>query len=334
MAIKRLAVIGDLHLGKLDHKVDGHLGLQIHCLNKITTSIREHGLKSVVLLGDVFDKPSVTPTIVIEILRFFLKNKDLSFDWVMGNHDRTSKAEATVDILNELTTLDALPNLTIHNEPTSRGGVGFLPFPHKKPLKNTVLSFAHVDRPGARMDTGRVLSDKGEWDDKHIFVIGHIHTAQTVGKKSHYTGAPWQLSFGEQGPKHWAIVSFDPKDPKAFRYEQQPIPPVYEMHNITVNSKKQLKGLKPHPVYYKITLDGVKLPPNFLAKNPNCEVRGFIMKRDDKAKVLVSDKAIDVKLTYKLTEFMAKKGLSEKETEWGFAFAEKALRKAGLLEAS
>lgn len=332
MPVKRMAVVGDLHLGKLQHRVDGHLALQMRGLDKIMTEVRENGLSSVVLLGDVFDRPSVSPSLVIELLRFFIRNKDLQFHWVMGNHDRTSKAEATVDILLELSTLEALPNLRIYDEPTAVKGVGFLPFPHKKPLKGTVLSFAHVDRPGARMDTGRVLSSEGEWDESHTFIIGHIHTAQRVGKRTYYTGAPWQLSFGEQGPKHWAIVTYDPKDAKAFRYEEKPINPPYRMVNLTVTSKKELKGLDPHPTYYKLTLEGVQLPPTFLVDNPNVEVRGFTVKRDETAKVLVSDKAVEVNLTYKLEEYLTKKGFSDKDVAWGVKFVDRKLREAGMLE--
>jgi hypothetical protein len=95
-----------------------------------------------------------------------------------------------------------------------------------------------------------------------------------------------------------------------------------------------LKGLKPHPTYYKLTLDGVTLPPTFLAEHPNVEVRGFTVKRDEKAKVLVSDKAIEVNLTYKLPDFLTRKGFSEDEIKWGVDFVEKKLRKAGLLEAA
>lgn len=323
----RVAVWGDLHLGKLSHKVENHLELQFLCLNKMMKEVKEHGLKRVVLLGDVFDKPSVTPSIVIELIRFFLNNKEIVFDWVMGNHDRTSKAEATVDIINELATLKALPNLTIYEKPTAIDGLGFLPYPHKKPLKDTVLSFAHVDRPGARMDTGRIISEKGKWNEDHFFVIGHIHTAQKVGKRSYYTGSPFQLSFGEKVDKHWAIVSYDKKDASAFSYKKIPIPPVYELINLTISSKKQLKEIKPHPKYYKITIgEGIKLPPNFLIENPNVELRGFQVKHDKDSKVLVSDQAIQVNVTYKLEEYLDKKGLTTEEKEWCIKIVNKKIK--------
>ena len=329
--MKRFGVIGDLHLGKLNHRLEDYMALQFKTLDNIIKRIRENGLTEVVLLGDVFDSPFVNPAIIIRLIRFFRTYSDIKWTWVEGNHDRTAQIESSIDVMNELSELEALPNLRIITKPTKDGIIGFLPYPHKKPLKGTQMSIAHVDRPGARRDNGSLTKAAGEWDEDHHFVIGHIHTAQKIGK-TYYTGSPYQLSFGEGTEKHWATVTIDGnKKGATFDYKRIPIVNEYELVNLHITTKKQLKklSLKPHPTYYKIVFDGVDVPDNFLVDHPNCFIENMAIARtsieDALASIEKSGEIIVINPTYKLPEWLTDEGFSEDEVAWVVAEVESVM---------
>lgn len=325
MASHKWGVIGDLHLNKLSHKIPNHLNKQFRMLDKIMKRIQDEGITNVVLLGDVFDKPNVTPGLIIRLIMFFNKYKEQTFHWVVGNHDRTSKEEASIDILKTLSEIELLANVNLYDEPTRMGktNVGFLPYPHKNPIDGTKLSFAHIERPGSKTDSGypiKMKKGKDDWDESHTFIIGHLHTPQKI-KKTYYTGTPYQLSFGEGLKKHWGIIEFDDKGPLNFKYTRVPIRNIYNLISITVKSKKDLKQVlagDPKRDFFKLKVAAdYDLPKNFLIEHPNCFAEGIsngdTTIADSIEELKNSDQEVRVHITYKLKEYLEARGFNEKQ---------------------
>lgn len=330
MAYKREAVIGDLHLDKLARRIDNHLVLQFMVLRTILQRVRDEGIKTVILLGDVLDKPTVEVGLLMALIRFLDEYKDLEIIWIVGNHDRTSAESSQVDLIKFVAELGAMSHVRIVNKPLRRGTIGYLPYPHTKPLPNTWLSYAHVDRPGARTDSGRLMKgDSKKWREDHIYVIGHIHTAQTIGK-TYYTGAPYQLSFGEQGDKHWAIVEYHTDDPDSFKYTEIPIVPQYRLINVEVNRLRDLKVLTPPSTndYYKLRLTRrLKLPRNLLTRYPNAHLDGNIaLASPDVSDAIQHQRAAHISPTAGLASRLKTKGFGRPDIKWAHLEARKALR--------
>ena len=265
-----IAAIGDFHLDKLSDLIPNHLDLQFATLDKIMRQIKDKGIKHVVLLGDVFDTINPSDEVAIRFHNWILKHKSIQFDWVVGNHDATSLDKCRVDLAKETWAASLSGQLRIHRQPTIIDKhIGFLPYPHKQPLKGVSVNFAHVDRPGAMRDNGSKTRTTGEWDEKANFVIGHIHTAQSI-KLTHYPGAPFQLSFGEQGEKFWAHIRVNTKLKKV-KFIPVLIHPEYRLHNLVISKVEDLELLPEAPDYCKLWVEpGVTIPKRLLMEKPNC----------------------------------------------------------------
>lgn len=330
MTIKRLAVIGDLHLGKLSALIPKHLELQMRCIDEILAKVKDEGISTVVLLGDVFDKPTVNTSILNSLLTMFVKHKDLKFHWVAGNHEKTSKEKMHIDFFAYMKKLKLIRNVKVHVKSTKIGDLAFLPYPQKTPL--AFVNFAHIERPGVALDNGHVLKSKSKWPEKSNFVIGHIHTPQTVGKNTHYTGTPFQLSFGENEDKYWAIVEYDKKT-KHFLHIPVPVQKPYTLINIHIDSKKDLKTFlkykKDEPIYYKLKVNpSIKTPSNLLTANPNILVANISSKRiTQKVKTLENENdTFQVSLTHLLEDFLENQKLSKSDIKWAVKLVRKNIK--------
>lgn len=282
MSLETWAFIGDLHLGARTSLIPNHLDLQFQTLDDILQSISKHPVTDVVLLGDVLDTPQVNVAILRRLIKWLSKYKQYRWHWVCGNHDRTSNVQSSVDLVILMTEVGRASNLTLYLEPTKRGRVSFLPYPHKQPLKGTDLCIAHCDRPGARRDNGQLIKCRdNQWPEKIHFVIGHNHTAQKINRTI-YTGTPYQISVSESPKKHWGLVTFetDRKLPLNFTYRRMKIKPRYTLEKRYIEKPSQLKRLSPEGNrYYHLELaPGLEIPANFWRDNPHC-YQGSSLKR-------------------------------------------------------
>ena len=330
------AVIGDLHLGVLHRLIPNHLALQIHTLHFIMKRVVDEGIQQVVLLGDNFDSPVVAIEIVKALLAFVNTYPDVTFRWIVGNHDRVSlDGESYVDLISYITETGGCSNLNMVLEPERDGVVCYMPYPHNKALPKTKIAFGHCDAPNAVRDNGSPIHTDVEWDKKIIWVIGHNHTKQRPSKRIWYPGTPWQVSFGEKPDKEWAIVEYetDPAKPLAFKYTGIPIPLPYTLLNVTIDKISDLKKLKPAPFYYKLKIeDGVVLPKDFLATHSNCQLRNRVMQRIEvqASDEETADDAPAITLDYKLEDFLVSKGLNEKQARLGLKMVQPLIRKLHL----
>jgi len=133
---------------------------------------------------------------------------------------------------------------------------------------------------GNRIKTGGVPQQ----DDNNIWVIGHLHTKQKVGN-SYYPGTPYQLNFGENPTKGWALGKFKYNNKGKLLHKMHIVDndSAFKLLNLIVESANDLKKIVDNPLYrYKLFVkEGVELPTNTNAKYPNIEnTLGFKTNRE------------------------------------------------------
>ena len=325
--MKRIGVIGDLHLGKLKRFIPDHLQLQIEFIKKILKRISDEGIKEVVFLGDVFDRPEPDMEIQIAFLDIILQT-NLTLHWVCGNHDKNSEKKVAIDFFEGFA--KKLPNLNVWTKPSKYGSLGFLPYPHKEPVSR--INFAHTDRPGAVWDNGMKSRAQGKWDEKKIFILGHIHKPQTLGK-SFYTGSPFQLSFGESLPKYYGIVEYEKNH---FEYIPVRIDPPYSLFRKEIKSKKSLDRLleksrkeKSEGIvscYQLHVKNDFRLPENLLLNNSNFSLATTSKTIPGVMESMKNESFMEINPMGMLESWLVDAGMGKRETAWAIKQVRKVLK--------
>ena len=331
---RQYAVIGDLHLNKLQSLIPDHLERQEKVLHAIIKDVHAHGLKNVVLLGDVFDTPRPPTKVMLSLLEFLHSYSDIEFTWLMGNHDRHSQNAAHIDIFARLAKLGYLSNLRIATAPKQDGNVSWLPYPHKIPFKGTDLVFAHIDRPGARYGNDYVVPGE-KWNTQYHWIIGHIHRPQHLGTHTYYTGTPWQLSFGEAPDKHWGqVTAIGSGRNFELQYIMHPITPAYTLVTIPITKDKQFRKVSvrhnKHPdTWYKLkVVPGIRVPSTFIVDHPRCT-----LDMQESTVNMIDAMQTDASMTIDaahidpldgLVEYLQAAGLSKSQIKWALKMVKSA----------
>ena len=177
--------------------------------------LTEQGIKTIWVLGDVFDTRQQINTLVInkviELFRDTLKDFDINI--IVGNHDMYLTTDTGI---NSLKILDLLPNITVyeHQESLTIDGKKILvqPWVVDYAQENLIIGkydycFCHADIIGFDQGGGR-LSESGLVAKeilKHVDAVysGHyhngVHRQFEKGKSITYLGAPYQLTRIDRG---------------------------------------------------------------------------------------------------------------------------------------
>ena len=255
----RVASIGDLHLGKMNRRIPGHMELQLATVADILTQCRELGITEIILMGDVLDQPKPPVEILHRFIEFLSSYPDMHFHWLSGNHDKNSRENVFIDLTRFLAK-DHIANLTVHTERSvfqkNKRKLVFLPYPEWKPEPKHEHwpHFAHIERPGVISDTGRKLEVNKKWKEKTTYFIGHIHKPQKINR-SWFTGSPYQNSFGEQLEKRWLEIKIG-KDGKC-KVKSHPIKAAFRLHKARVKNRKAAKALFDRTVSHSDSKKGV-----------------------------------------------------------------------------
>lgn len=273
---------------------DNHLNLQIGELRKPFEYALENGVRYVVILGDVADKSRLSEEAQISLFNL-LKSYDgkLKVYVILGNHDVHSNGLHSLQLFSEFYKKGVFKTIHIVDTPKQKKiagvAVNFLPFPESTPIKDKrgykTVNFAHIERPGALRDNGsKIQKDHGiKQKGKDVWVIGHLHTPQTVGL-SYYAGTMYQQNFGEGHTKGFLHCKFKIKNGKLkhnIRFVEND--PKFKLFNLIVESESDLEQISSNPLYkYKLFLKaGVRLPNNIAEQYPNItNTLGFKNKKD------------------------------------------------------
>lgn len=203
-------MIADIHMGiKKGDAVFMESQLRFF-REQFVPELSEQGIKTIWVLGDVFDTRQQINTLVInkviELFRDTLKDFDINI--IVGNHDMYLTTDTGI---NSLKILDLLPNVTVYENQTALtiDGKKILVQPWIVDYKQENLitgkydyCFCHADIIGFDQGGGR-LSESGLVAKeilKHVDAVysGHyhngIHRQFEKGKSITYLGAPYQLT--------------------------------------------------------------------------------------------------------------------------------------------
>jgi hypothetical protein len=234
-----------------------------------------------------------------------------------GNHDFTDLSSQTLTTFARLSRLSYIP-AEFHLTPAvishKKLRINILPYPAQEPPDSN-LSFAHYEVAGAVTDSGRLCEE----DRKHNyggvpFIQGHLHTAQKI-RNHHYPGTLYQTAFGERLPKGFAEFKWDGNK---LRYKWIEQDPPFTLHNLRVNSRKDLKTIKDDPLHlYKLFVnETVKLKDSDLDR-PNIVNRlnfGTEQEADalEAAEFALEEQTLDLGYDKILEDLLANEGLSPK----------------------
>lgn len=226
----------DWHLGRSFHQV-GLLDAQAGCLDHLVETVRGEGVDAVLVSGDVYDRALPSPDTVTLLSETVTRIIDAGAVVVLssGNHDsairlgfasellsraglhiRSAVASVGVPVLVGGVAVHALPYL----EPsTTAGPLGSVERTHAGVLRaamervetdlarragpSVVMAHAFVTG-GATSESERDIAVGGVsavhpdvFAAADYVALGHLHGAQQLGERVHYSGSPVAMSFSE-----------------------------------------------------------------------------------------------------------------------------------------
>lgn len=220
----KAAIITDTHWGARD---DRHIFIEYtkkfldECFFPY---IDKHEIRRVFHLGDLVERRKYVNYYTATRLRkdFLgpLRDRDIQFDVIAGNHDVYYKDTNTINALQELVA-GPFPNFIVYTEVTevTFNGIPILlvPWINQENRENTLkkiqntkaqVCFGHLDLTGFEMRRGIKETDG---DDPKLFskfdmvLSGHFHHRHSHGN-IHYLGAPLQFDWGDYNdPKGFHI---------------------------------------------------------------------------------------------------------------------------------
>lgn len=224
-----ISMITDLHFGVRGDSRTWHDIMREFYTDTYIPRILRDEIKTVVILGDVFDKrKSVgveTAAFAREVLFDPLEQIGVHVHVICGNHDVALRNTNRFNSLEML--YSGRRNVTIYTEPTETtlpgiGKVLMLPWINRENhqqclhhLKTTSAGvvFSHLELAGFEYHVGQV-SDHGHIDAELLdrfraVYTGHYHHKSSKGN-IHYLGTPYQLTWADYAdPKGFHIIKAD-----------------------------------------------------------------------------------------------------------------------------
>ena len=334
-------VIGDIHLDKLETLFPlKHLTLQINEIKKPLDYALVNGIEHVFMLGDIGHKPRLSESAKIAFLDLLhAYDGKLEIHIILGNHDIHSEGTNSLSIFTRMQELGKFQSVYIYPEPKQKilNGVtvNFLPFPKNKALPSTTMSvnLAHIDRGGAKRDNGyRIKEDENEEALSDIWVIGHLHTPQTLGSNVYFPGTLYQLSFGEGLLKGFAHLKCKMVGSKLrHKYIWIENKPAFTLNTLKVEKVSDFAQIDDNMLHlYKVYVrTGVKVPRELPANVNN--IVGYDTDRELSAltEFNMEDQSDGVTfgLTTGLDEYLTSKGATDYQIRRANAWLSKILEK-------
>ena len=281
MAKTRFVAVGDLHLEKLDRVLTGldHIGLQLQCLHDAASWAQDHDVSRLILLGDIFETPYPDQVTVRRFLETLHRYPQLEFHLIRGNHDFDNIRANSLELLEFITGIKALPNVELYLNPTKATWDGvpmcFLSYPYLKPVKRKKpqIVLAHQELAGAIRDNGmKIPKAKGQpkIDPKDYWIIGHLHRHQK-GRRYIYAGTMCQMNFGEPPDKGFLDIRASYNGQLVVKAKYLKYRPPFKLINLQVSSEADLEQIKARSTRrYKVVLaEDAELPLDWRNRFPN-----------------------------------------------------------------
>lgn len=267
----RALFFSDLHLKKADTWLPNGLLLQHKAIDQALSYAQTNSIETVIIGGDISEDHYLDGAALTVLLDLLCKyDTKLDIHIILGNHDIASTDAHSMLPVKKLIQKRRFRTVHLYDKPEHRyidnTLVNFLPYPHgadsRYRTKKAAVNVAHLEWRGSVRDNGKSRIDDGYYhksDD--TWLIGHLHTPQSVGKHVHYCGTLYQCNFGENLDKSMILFEGD-----AIGYSIKRIPVVlpYRLLNITITELSQLDKL-PHDLTDLIklrVLRGIPVPNN------------------------------------------------------------------------
>ena len=214
--MSKIAILGDVHIGVREDKEVFHANYEKFFSNIFFPELKKRGIKSVIQLGDLFDRRKYINYYSLKRSKEYLfdplEKNDIELHVIVGNHDIALRNTLEINSLDLL--LKQYSNITPYSKPTvlSTAGTKFLMLPwictdnykeSMEALKNEDADVVcgHLEISGFQMYRG-VESHEGfnvsEFSRFDLVLSGHYHHRSSRGN-IHYVGAPCQHTHQDQG---------------------------------------------------------------------------------------------------------------------------------------
>lgn len=249
----KIAIIGDVHYGQSplgttdpDTQMNTRLLDFIETFNNTIDNFVKNDVKTVVLVGDVFDKRNPSPIVIKSMMRCLMRAVDKGIEKILiniGNHDQVRGVNATtLDFLNELKlpNIKVFPNIETYSLSDDFHLV-FLPYTDRRALnakdkneaveilktklkeqtdkiKGTKILIAHLmlEKEGDTLNgeeygLNELVLPLAMFSDFSAVVSGHIHKPQVIQEKPPIicSGSMDRCSFGEREHQKVSIIMDD-----------------------------------------------------------------------------------------------------------------------------
>lgn len=338
--------IGDLHLDK--KRLTNLLGkkasvLQLGEVRKVLDYAILHKIKYAFFLGDISDEPSLSDyseKLLIELLLEY--DRKIHMHIILGNHDIAQKDVNSLCKISLLSETKKLKTVTVHSNHNVIKLCGidveFMPYPNNKPKKKNSICIAHIEVPGATLDNGYEVSvddnDYGKDTKSNLWILGHLHTPQTIKKQFYYSGTLYQTSFGEFLDKSFIKCETHKLSSGKLRYKLSRVRnyPEFKLRTYNINNKQDIKNWndvksdKPYTFYRVFHKSNIRMPLSFMRKNPNViECKSF--KDNKELNDLIVSENISYKITDGLVKFLRSLNMSSKKIKKAKLYVKTAISK-------
>lgn len=217
------AAIGDVHLSGFESDPldsDGlpfRLGLINKSLDNIIQECRKRNIKHVDFLGDLINDKSIIYTIAQEVfIEFLLKNSDIEFTIISGNHDLSSTGKLQKSAISVFKTF---PNVKcIINKPEVIDNITYVPYFSNfleilSSIEHNDILISHLGLNEAHLQSGLSRIDKIRLKDLSskfkLAILGHYHKPQFLENstiKVHYAGNIIHKDWNDKNEKKQFLV--------------------------------------------------------------------------------------------------------------------------------
>jgi DNA repair exonuclease SbcCD nuclease subunit len=210
----KIALITDQHFGARNDSIAFHDYFENFYLNFFFPYLNEHGISTVIDLGDTFDRRKYINFFSLERCKKYwfdqLAINKCTLHCIVGNHCTYFKN--TNDINSPDLLLNQYPNILIHSKPTviTLDNVKIVMMPwicqdnytecyDLMQTTDAQILLGHLELKGFEMYKGSVIDhghDTTAFEKFDVVCSGHFHHKSTRGN-IHYLGAPYEMTWSD-----------------------------------------------------------------------------------------------------------------------------------------
>ena len=210
----KICILGDTHFGMRGDSLDFHKYIEKFYENTLFPYLRQHGITTIVQLGDLFDRRKFINFNSLYLCRkyFFdkLRENDISFHTLLGNHDVAFKN--TLQVNSSQLLLKEYDNIIIYDSFSTISidgiDIDIIPwlcddnqneiFEQIKSTKSQIC-LGHFELDGFEMERGVIHHgglDRDVLSKYDVVLSGHFHHKSSDGTIT-YVGTPYEMTWSD-----------------------------------------------------------------------------------------------------------------------------------------